>query len=99
MARGKLGSKFDQKLKLWVSPVTVKIWVLQNALNEICTTYEDYLWPKFQLNQTLLTGVIGKVENGKYPKSETWPPNSIDGWSYYKQCENLWMTLSLMVAI
>ena len=35
---GKLESKLDQKLKLWVSPVTVKIWVLQNALNSICTT-------------------------------------------------------------
>ena len=34
----KLGSKLDQKLKLWVSPVTVKIWVLQNALNSICAT-------------------------------------------------------------
>ena len=62
--RGWTGVKFDQILKLWVSPVTAKIWVLQNALNDISTTYEDYLWPKFQLNQTLLTGVIAQ----KIPK-------------------------------
>ena len=87
----------------------------------ICTTYDDYLWPTFQLNQTLLIGVIvpknpkmgqngswtkktlslllAKVKNGKYPKTETWYPNSIDGWSYYRLCENLWMTFWAMVAI
>ena len=74
--------------------------------------YEDYLWSKFQLNLTLLTGVIApnpskmgligsrtkktllfllsKVENNKYPEAETWHPGSIDGWSYYRLCENFW---------
>ena len=34
----KLGSKMDQKLELWVRHVTVKVWVLQNASRDICTT-------------------------------------------------------------
>ena len=40
----KLGSKLDQTLKLWISPLTVKIWVLQIALNGICTTVHLYIW-------------------------------------------------------
>ena len=32
------GSKLDQKFKPWVSPVTVKVRVLQNALNGICAS-------------------------------------------------------------
>ena len=34
--------------------------------------------------------LLSKVENGKYPESETQPPESLDGWSYYRQCENFW---------
>ena len=34
----KLWSKLDQKLKLWVRPVSAKIWVFQSALNCICIT-------------------------------------------------------------
>ena len=46
-----------------------------------------------------LSFLLAKVKNGKYPKAETWYPNSIDGWSYYRLCENLWMTFWAMVAI
>ena len=30
----------------------------------------------------------GKVENDKYSEDKTWYPESIDGWSYYRLCEN-----------
>ena len=35
---GKLESKLDQKCKIWVSPVSVKIHFFQNSFNGICTT-------------------------------------------------------------
>ena len=31
---------------------------------------------------------IGKVKNNKYPEVETWHRESIDGWSYYRLCDN-----------
>ena len=34
----------------------------------------------------------GKVKNGKYPEAETWHPQSIDGRSCYRLCENFWWT-------
>ena len=50
--------------------------------------YEENMKPKFQLNQTLFTGVIAeKFENDKYAVAEIWQPESIDGWSYYI-CDN-----------
>ena len=50
----KLGSTLDQKPKVWVRPVSVKIWVFQNAINRI----EDYWWSEFQVNLMLFIGVI-----------------------------------------
>ena len=41
--------------------------------------------PKKNKKQLFL---LGKVENGKYPEAETWYTESIDGWSYYRLCEN-----------
>ena len=32
--------------------------------------------------------LLGKVENDKYTEAETGEPESIDGWSYYRLCEN-----------
>ena len=29
-----------------------------------------------------------KVEKGKYPESETWHPENIDGWSYFRLFKN-----------
>ena len=26
----------------------------------------------------------------KYPEAETWYPENIDGWSYYRLCDNFW---------
>ena len=79
--------------------------------------YENNLWPKVQLNQSLFTGgiahknpkmdpnrswtkkaywfLLAKVKNDKYSKAETWHPKSIDGWSYYRLCENLWWPFDL----
>ena len=107
---GKLGSKLDPKLKLLVSPVTVKIWALQNALNGICTTMRTTCGQTFSsirhcLLELLPTKtpkwaqigpeqknpfLLAKVKNNKYPEAETWHPESIHGWSYYRLCENLW---------
>ena len=34
--------------------------------------------------------LLCKVKNGKYPEAETWHPESIYGWSYFRLCENFW---------
>ena len=34
--------------------------------------------------------LLGKIDTCKYPEAETWHPESIDGRSYYKLCENFW---------
>ena len=97
----------DQKLKLWVSPVTVKVCLFLNGLNGICATIRTTFGQNFstirrcllellsQKTQTLAQpkNVVvssAKVKNGKYPKVETWHPESIDRWYYYRLCENLW---------
>ena len=43
---GKLGSNFHQKCKLFVRLVSVKLWVFQNILREICTIIHG---PNFNL--------------------------------------------------
>ena len=34
--------------------------------------------------------LLGKVKNNKYLQAETCHPENIDGWSYYRLCENFW---------
>ena len=43
--------------------------------------------------------LLAKVKSEKYPKADTWHPESIDGWSYYRLCKNFWMALWPMVVI
>ena len=111
-----MGSRLDQKLKLWVCPVFVKIRVFQNALNGFCTAmwtcdqnfssisprFMDLLpqqskknVPNWVLNQKKSLFFPSKVESSRYPEAGTWHPESIDGWSYFRQCENFWWPLGL----
>ena len=46
--------------------------------------------PNWVLNQKKWMLLPSKVENGKYPEDETWYPESLDEWSYYRLCENAW---------
>ena len=55
---GKLGSKLDQKLKPWLSPVTVKILVLRNPLNGICTTVRTICGQKFSSIRPFLLALL-----------------------------------------
>ena len=44
--------------------------------------------PDWVLNEKKQLLSSDKVGNNKYPEDETWHPESIDGWSYYRLCEN-----------
>ena len=98
-------SQLDQKLKFWVkswlSAVSVKIWDFQNALSAVCTTMRTPDGQNFSSIWSCLLEVLpqthqktvyllGKIDTCKYPEAETWHPESIDGRSYYKLCENFW---------
>ena len=47
-------------------------------------------WAQIGPKQKKQWFLLAKVENNKYSEAETWHPESIDGWSYYRLCENLW---------
>ena len=62
---GKSGSKLDQKLKFWVSPVNVKIWALQNTLNGICKAIRTTCGQNFgSIRRYLLELLPRKTQNG-----------------------------------
>ena len=44
--------------------------------------------PHWVLNQKKV--LLDKVDNNKYPENDNWHPEGIDGWSYYRLCENFW---------
>ena len=46
--------------------------------------------PNWVLNQKKLLFFPSKVESSRYPEAGTWHPESIDGWSYFRLCENFW---------
>ena len=51
--------------------------------------------PNWVLNQTKSLFFPSKVESSRYPEAGTWHPESIDGWSYFRLCENFWCPLDL----
>ena len=79
---GKLGSKFDQKFKLCVHPLSIvsgKIRVFQNALNSICTTMRTSCGQNFSsvwccLIELLLQNLLKWTQLG--PKLKTYRTSS-----------------------
>ena len=76
-------------------------WHLDNYEDYLWSKFQLYLTlftrviaskspSKWSQNQKKQLFLLGKVENGKYPEAETWYTESIDGWSYYRLCENFW---------
>ena len=40
------------------------------------------------LNRKNIGILLGKVENNKYTETETWHPELLEEWFYYRLCEN-----------
>ena len=87
------GSKLDQKCKLWVSPVSVKIWIFPRFLKHTFSILKYYLWWKFHKSQTIFRVVRAKRAISwmlnwyeKFWKFLTWQPQMLYSWNLPRLC-------------
>lgn len=69
---GDLGSKLDQKGKMWVRLVLLKIHIFQRFFKHCFRLLIYYLWSKLQQNRTIFGGLKAQnhLKNGLYMKAD-----------------------------